>query len=410
MQFPKAFQFLVNNKKLLAFGFFMALTSSFGQSFFIGIIGPEIRVEFSLTQSSWSIIYMLGTIASAIVLPFTGQLIDRIPLKYYTTLVVLLLAISSGFMAVLPSVMFLLLAIFLLRQSGQGLMSHTSFVSMARYFPDSRGKAAAIASLGLSVGQAILPFLMILSVSLIGWRFSYGLISIAIVLVALPISLLLLSGDQFEKKEHISQSSMHELEVGEIKSWSRKQVLRDVRFYILIPGITAPSLVITALFFHNLTIAELKSWDSTWVVANYWVYSVGSLLAALSSGPLIDHLSAKRVLPLFLIPMICSLLIVWGLNNIFWSIFYLFLLGLTAGVTYTGLTALWAELYGVDHLGAIKSLYSSIAIFASALGPVAMGVMLDLGFSMELIALALAGYCIISTGILFQGIFLYKNK
>ena len=130
---------------------------------------------------------MIGTIASDMVLPFTGQLIDRVPLTYYTAFVVLLLAISSAFMAILPSVIFLLLAIFLLRQSGQGLMSHTSFVSMARYFPSSRGKAAAIASLGLSVGQATLPFLMILLVSVIGWRFSYGLISIAIILIILPI-------------------------------------------------------------------------------------------------------------------------------------------------------------------------------------------------------------------------------
>ena len=59
----------------------MALGSSFGQTYFIGGFGPEIREEFDLTQTSWSAIYMIGTLGSALVLPWTGQQIDRITLK-----------------------------------------------------------------------------------------------------------------------------------------------------------------------------------------------------------------------------------------------------------------------------------------------------------------------------------------
>ena len=38
------------NAKLLGFGFLMALGSSFGQTYFIGVFGPEIREEFDLTR------------------------------------------------------------------------------------------------------------------------------------------------------------------------------------------------------------------------------------------------------------------------------------------------------------------------------------------------------------------------
>ena len=47
----------------------------------------------------------------------------------------------------------------------------------------------------------------------------------------------------------------------------------------------------------------------------------------------------------------------------------------------------WAEVYGLGHLGAIRALAASLAVVSSALGPAAMGWLIDGGVSMEVIAL-----------------------
>ena len=39
---------------------------------------------------------------------------------------------------------------------------------------------------------------------------------------------------------------------------NRRQMLTDPRFYLLLPAFTAPSIIMTALFFHHLTLAEGK--------------------------------------------------------------------------------------------------------------------------------------------------------
>ncbi|MDA8638058.1 hypothetical protein N9L49_05555, partial [Rhodospirillales bacterium] len=49
--------------------------------------------------------------------------------------------------------------------------------------------------------------------------------------------------------------------------------------------------------------------------------------------------------------------------------------------------AIWAELYGVVHLGAIKALVWALMVFASALSPPMMGVAIDHGIRMDTIAL-----------------------
>ena len=64
-------------------------------------------------------------------------------------------------MSQLSNYLHLIFAIFFLRLFGQGLMSHTSSTAMAKIFSKNRGKALAISWLGLSLGEGILPGLVI---------------------------------------------------------------------------------------------------------------------------------------------------------------------------------------------------------------------------------------------------------
>ena len=150
-------QLVTANKRLLGFGFVMALCSSFGQTFFIGIVGPDIQREFSLSHTLWGTIYMVGTLLSAVLLPWSGALIDRFRLRSYALAACLLLIGACAYTATVSGIVSLILAIFFLRQAGQGLAYHVSITSMARYFSRERGRAIAVASLGLTAGEAALP-------------------------------------------------------------------------------------------------------------------------------------------------------------------------------------------------------------------------------------------------------------
>ena len=71
------------NLRFLVFGFLTAFTSSAGQTFFIGVFGPEIRETFSLAHTEWGTIYLIGTLCSALALTWTGSLIDRFDLRLF---------------------------------------------------------------------------------------------------------------------------------------------------------------------------------------------------------------------------------------------------------------------------------------------------------------------------------------
>ncbi len=271
---------------------------------------------------------------------------------------------------------------------------------MARGFRADRGKALAFATLGFSAGGSVLPFLAVLAIAAVGWRTTFGSAAVVLAVIVTPLVWWLLGqhkeGNSSQQEAHADSASASSPE----HSWTRAQVLRDWRFYLILPAMVAPSIVITALFFHHPELARAKDWGLDWVTGSYWIYAVGSVVASLSAGPLIDRLSAARVLPGSLIPMLLGLLIVWAFDHYLWAWPYLLLLGLTVGVTVTSLTSLWAEIYGVLHFGAIRSLATSVSVFSSALGPVAMGALMDASVSVEDICALMALYCLAATGLL----------
>ena len=143
--------------RLLGFGFLLFFGSSVGQTFFIGFFGDDIRESVGLSNEHYGYLYSGATVASALLLPFVGRLLDRWDLRVFASAVCLGLALSAWGMSQVQSVALLGLVLFGLRFFGQGLLSHTSSTSAARYFDSRRGLALSIVALGYSVEEAWLP-------------------------------------------------------------------------------------------------------------------------------------------------------------------------------------------------------------------------------------------------------------
>ena len=398
MPFVAYVKFAADNRRLIGFGFLVAFASSFGQTYYIGIFGPAIQSEFGLSHTAWGTIYMLGTLGSALLLPWTGKQIDRLDLRLYTGLVGLLAVAACATTALTVSPAMLVLAVFLLRQSGQGLMSHVGITSMARYFDTGRGRAIAIATMGFAIGEAVLPFAAVLMIAALGWRWSYGVTALTLAFVLVPASLWLLRGHFDRHRAHLAElSAPRASEKAHTRSWTRAEMLRDPRFYLLMPGVLAPSVVLTAMFFHHLNLADAKAWSHAWMTGSYVIYALAVVVTSLMAGPTIDRYGAGRLVPYMLIPMIAAMLIVAQYHHPWIAWPYLFLIGVSTAIAHTAVSAMWAEIYGVAHLGAIRSLTTAISVLASALGPVSLGTLMDLGVSIETGCLLFALYATIGS-------------
>lgn len=395
-------RFIFENWRLLTFGALLCAASSFGQTYFISLYAAEIKGAFSLSDGAFGTIYSVGTLASAAVLLWTGPLIDKIDLRLYMAAIFVGLAGAALLMSTAQSVPVLIFTIFLLRQCGQGLPGHTAMTTMGRYFDKGRGKAVSIAAQGFPIGEAIFPILVVVVVAAIGWQQSWQAIAALLILGVIPFGLWLL-GDH--KSRHARYENTLERvhnnspgsKSGEFVSWTRRDVLRDPRLYLVLPGLLAPAFIFTGLFFHQiLIIVDIQGWSKTSLAASYIAFAGTTVAASLLAGIAIDRFGAARLLPYFLWPQMLAVvvLLVGKDPSLLWV--YMTLTGIGTGITHTLVSAFWPEVYGRKHLGAIRSMATSMMVLSSAASPAAMGLLFDAGLSLHAIGGMLIAYAAVS--------------
>ena len=139
------FSFLRENFRWVFAGFLLCLFSAFGQTYFIALSGGEIRAEYGLSNGEFGGLYMGATLASAMVLPFVGRIVDYLSVSRTVAITVPMLALACILMATSSGVVMLGLTLFLLRLFGQGMMTHISLTAMGRWFTGQRGRAVSLA-------------------------------------------------------------------------------------------------------------------------------------------------------------------------------------------------------------------------------------------------------------------------
>ena len=384
--------------KVIVFGFIFTFFSSFGQSFFLGIFNTSIRETLSITHGQFGSIYASATLCSSLLLIWVGKKIDDVNIFRFAIYVTLLLSFSCFFFSKISSIVFLFIAIFLMRFSGQGMMSHTATTTVSRYFTKSRGRALSICWFGLSSAEFILPVLMVFLLSLTTWQNIWTVIAL-LILVFLPIaSFFLVRTVKLDTRE---STEGEEFKEENIKQWKRIEVIKDYKFYIVSMNMLAMPWIATGVFVYQSFITESKNWGPFVIAQSFMSYSVFSVITLLISGFLIDKFTSRKLLIFMNIPLFLSTFVIIYFDAQFTAFIFLGLIGISNGLANVLGSSTWAEVYGVKHIGSIKALTTALMVFSTAFGTALFGILIDIGFSIEKIAIISALYILISFILLF---------
>ena len=384
--------------KVIVFGFIFTFFSSFGQSFFLGLFSISIRDALSISHGQFGTIYASATLFSSILFIWLGKKIDDVNVFKFSLFVIPLLAFSCFFFSKIFSVVFLFIAIFLMRFSGQGMMSHTASTTISRYFTKSRGKALSAGWFGLSCGEFILPVLIVYLLTLYSWQNIWLTISL-IVIILLPVaSYLLVKNLNLDSRE----TGSDEIRVNEnIKQWTRLEVLKDYRFYIISSNMLAMPWIATGVFVYQSFVTSSKGWGEFTIAQSFMSYSILTVSTLLIAGPLIDKFSSRKLLIYMNIPLLISAFVIILFDSSITAFIFLGLIGISNGFANVLGSSTWAEIYGVKHIGSIKALTTALMVFSTAFGTALFGILIDKGFSIEKIAIISALYIFTSLVLLF---------
>ncbi|OSQ36990.1 MFS transporter [Thalassospira mesophila] len=400
------FHLLRQAPRPLAFGALHSFGSAFGQTFLIALFVPFISQSLGINETGFANIYAGITIASAAALPFIGRMIDRVDMLRYSLIVMVFLAAGCFVMSAASNVIVLIGGLFMLRFAGQGLMSHVSMTSIARYFDRNRGRALAIAAFGFPMAEAIMPAIFLALIAAFGWRGAYIVAGIVILLVMVPLATWLVRGNRHFRAVPVAEPALTAPEpgadigagtVGTTQTPSETEndrvaaaaaaatpdphhqtshshpihprLFKSAYIWLSMPMLAGQPLVLTALFFHQAVIAAQKNIDLGWFAAGFTLFAITSVLGAFGSGPLIDKYGARKLFPYHLLPLMMAVVVLAMTETAQVIPVYMALAGFTTGTATTLRTAIIPELVPMSEIGSVRSSLTAIMVLASSAGP-----------------------------------------
>lgn len=375
----------------LAFGFLAVFWGNFGQTFFLGVFTAPIQQSLGLTAGTYGSVYSLATLLSACTVVWAGSLIDRVPLRWYTTALCLGLSCAALLMFSASGVVQLAAGFYFLRLFGQALFPHTGMTTMARSFDKSRGRSLSVASSGVPAGEILMPILGVALIASLGWQYTFLAISLFLLILVLPIMRLLL---RVAGLPDLPDAQAADSAAAQKPGQVRKMLLSDRRYWLALPGLMAPPFIVTGVFIHQDFVIASQSWTPQWFATCFVIYGVVHWLTSILVGVLVDRFTAVRLMPFYLLPMALGLLGLALLSGLWVAVLLMVLMAMTVGSVPAIIGALWPEVYGVEHLGTIRSMNMAMAVFATSLSPIVYGLSIDAGVDADRLFMLSAGYVI----------------
>ena len=220
-----------------------------------------------------------------------------------------------------------------------------------------------------------------------------------VILIFLPLaSYILVRSVKLDTRE---QTDDQEFKEENIKQWKRIEVVKDFKFYVVSMNMLAMPWIATGVFVYQSFITTSKNWGPFVIAQSFMSYSVFSVLTLLISGILIDKFTSRKLLIFMNIPLFLSTFVIINFDAPITAFVFLGLIGISNGLANVLGSSTWAEIYGVKHIGSIKALTTALMVFSTAFGTALFGVLIDIGFSIEKIAIISAIYIFLSFVLLF---------
>ncbi|MCB1489396.1 MAG: MFS transporter [Bauldia sp.] len=360
----------------LVFGALHAFYSAPGQTFCIGLFVTSFSADFGLDPASIGALYLGATLASAATLLLVGHWIDHIRLVHFSAAVVVGLGIACIVTASANGPAMLFVGLYLLRLTGQGLMVHVEATATARAFDRERGRALGITALGIPASEITFPPLVVAGIAAIGWRPTYALIGAVALLVLLPLTQWLLYGiSRSPRQEGGGGGAFRSLLNG-------LRVMLGSRYvWAALPAMAVFPFYATAIMFHITTIAGIRGWPVGLVAASFPALAIANVCGLILSGQIIDRISARKLFLFQMLPLLCGIVVLGSITAPWALPLTMAMIGFSGGLSKTTLTAVWAEVFGTETLGTIRSAVAMFMVLMSALAPFVLGAALAAGWS-----------------------------
>ena len=368
----------------------LALTAP-GQTIGVSSFIDHMIDDLDIGRSSLSATYLIATLTGSAALPSIGRRVDRRGVRTATMVVGAAFAVAIAILGAAQGLLMLGVGFVGVRMLGQGSLSLIGDTSISLWFQARRGRAFAIA-MTVSAGlMALSPLVFTALIDSIGWRQ-------ALLVTAVFIGITVPSIGRFALVDRPST-------IGQVPdgipgvtaetfvpqpSLTVGAAVRTPAFVSLMSIVALSAALITGLTFHNVSVMGEGGLTETEAAAIFVPQMVGVVSASFIMGWLTDRIRAQVLVPIAGLSLAAALVFATTVSPGVAAIVYGLVSGIAGGSIRALGSALLPKWFGTDHIGAIRGISHTVAVAASATGPLILSIGNDLADSYQPVLLLCA--------------------
>ena len=396
MSNPNRFSIINPSKSPVFYGYVILVMGTLGiyfsipgQTIGVSVFTDPVKDALGLSRNQFSNAYMIGTIMSSLFIGRAGIWFDKYGARYTAFFAALVLAmallLSSWSLEISTRVKEILnldswmvpftiitLLFFMIRFSGQGVLTMASRNVIMIWFEKNRGKVNAISSIAISFGFSSSPLWVNFLIEEYRWDGAWRILALGL----LVFSILILQLYKNKPEDHglvpdgisVPKRTKEEDWV-EKKQYTLKEAKRTRAFWMYALMLAFNSFYITGLTFHVVSIFESEGFTKSDAIAIFLPGSVVAVTISTIFNYLSDYLSLKVYLFLMIFGGMVASIGLLLLSHPLGIPLLVAGFGIMGGFFAVLNAIAWPRFYGRNHLGSITGKVMGLIVLASALAP-----------------------------------------
>lgn len=354
-----------------------------GQTYSVSQFVDPLIDEFGWSRTTVAGLYTAGSLTAAATMIVVGWLLDRLGARLMLAGIGVCLGLAALWMSAVSGQADVYLGFAALRIFGQGSLGLVPSTLVALWFVRRRGRATAIAGLGMVVSQAVFPPLIHTLITRIGWRETWVVLAVIVWVLLVPVALVLVRrnpesvGLRPDGLEPATASVPTEAASIQIEGWTLGGAAGTASFWLVIVTAASASLVTTAFVFHQAAIFDSRGLSAGVSAAVLSVMGPMSLAGVFAGGFLADRYPNRFLLLAGQALIVVGAAMAMTMTTTWQAFVYGAMIGFASGGLITVNSVVWPNYFGRRHLGKIRGAAIAATVGGAALGPLPFAIVFD---------------------------------
>ncbi|HEX2909606.1 MAG TPA: MFS transporter [Chloroflexia bacterium] len=356
---------------------FLGLLATQGVRLSFGAFVNPWEKEFKVDRSTISLVSLVSFVIYGVTQPLAGRLTDKYGVRRMLSLNVLLVGISILVASMVQSTLQLVLLYGIIASLGfSGASGVVASVAVTKWFQSNRGLAFSLIEAGFGAGQFILVPSSLFLIDAWGWRSTFLLFGVLLVILFFPLLLLLRSHPEdkglrpYSRGEESGPVEKHsETALPAEQNLSKKNIFANRAFWGLalpffVCGITTTGMIDT----HLIPFAHDHGYTTTVTSATVSLLAAFNILGTLASGPLSDRWDNRRILGTLYGVRALTIVLLLITNQSYWLIIFGVVFGLVDFAVVAPTQVLASRYFHGHSVGVVFGLLSMSHQLGSSIG------------------------------------------